>query len=71
MLMNVKISFDRFYCINSVKTKEIMVHYILQSQHMFIRVKALILCAFPSDFSFTLCAAPGNERKLKTCTSTY
>ena len=50
MLMNDKIIFDRYYCINSVETKEIngrnernMVHYILQPNHIFIRVKAFVL----------------------------
>ena len=40
MLMNDKIIFDRYYCINSTETKEIMckiernmVHYILQPHH--------------------------------------
>ena len=49
MLMNDKIIFDRYYCINSAETKEIrcknernMVHYILQLHHIFIRVKALV-----------------------------
>ena len=43
MLMNDKIIFDRYYCINSAETKEIrsrnernMVHYILQPHHIFI-----------------------------------
>ena len=40
MLMNDKIIFDRCYCINSAQTKEIMVHYILQPHHIFIRLKA-------------------------------
>ena len=45
MLMNDKIIFDRYYCINSAETKEKrcrnernMVHYILQPHHIFIRV---------------------------------
>ena len=29
MLMNGKIIFDRYYCIDSAQTNEIMVHYIL------------------------------------------
>ena len=41
--MNDKIIFDRYYCINSAQTKEIMVHYILQPHHIFIRVKVFIL----------------------------
>ena len=38
MLMNDKIIFDRYYCIKSAQTNEIMVHYILQPHHIFIRV---------------------------------
>ena len=45
MLMNDKIIFDRYYCINSAETKEIrcrnegnMVHYILQPHHTFMLV---------------------------------
>ena len=38
MLMNDKIIFDRYYCINSAETQEIMVHYILQPHHIFICV---------------------------------
>ena len=34
--------FDRYYCIDSAKTKEITVHYILQ-HHVFIIVKVFIL----------------------------
>ena len=46
MLMNDKIIFDRYYCINSAETKEIrsrnkryIVQYILKPHHIFIRVK--------------------------------
>ena len=42
MSMNDKIIFDRYYCINSAETKEIMVHYILQPHHILIRVFMLI-----------------------------
>ena len=63
MLMNDKIMFDRYYCINSTETKEIrrrnernMVHYILQPHHIFICVKAFVLCSFRADFSFSLLA---------------
>ena len=34
MLINDNIIFDRYYCINSAETKEIMVHYILQPYHI-------------------------------------
>ena len=43
MLMNDKIIFDRYYCINSAQTKEIMVHCILQPHHIFIPVKVFTL----------------------------
>ena len=43
MLMDDKIIFDLYYCINSEQTKEIMAHYILQPCHIFIRIKAFIL----------------------------
>ena len=68
MLMNDKIMFDpyiqkAYYCINSAGSKEIrcrnernMVHYILQPHHIFIHVKALFLCSFRADFSFSLLA---------------
>ena len=48
---------DRYYCINSAQTNEIIALYILQSHHIFIRrVKAFILCSFRADFSFSLSA---------------
>ena len=47
MLMNNKIIFYRYYCINSTQTKEMMVHYILQPNHIFIRVKVFILMLVP------------------------
>ena len=75
MLMNDKITFDLYYCINSAETKEIrcrnernMVHYILQPHHIFIRVKALVFYARSGRTSVShskhvLCVAPGNEHK--------
>ena len=54
MIMKDKIIFDRYYCINSAQTKEIMVHYILQPHHIYIRIKAFVLCSFQADFSFSL-----------------
>ena len=56
MLLNEEIIFELYYCINSAETKEIMVHYILQPHHIFIRVKASFLCSFRVDFSFSLLA---------------
>ena len=47
MLMNDKIIFDRYYCINSAQTKEKMVHYVLQPHHIFIRIKAFIFMLIP------------------------
>ena len=47
MLMNDKIIFDRYYCINSAETEKIMMHYIFQPRQIFIRVKKLsFLCSF-------------------------
>ena len=47
MFMNDKIIFDRYYCINSAQTKEIMVHYIFQHRHIFMHIKAFILMLVP------------------------
>ena len=54
MLMNDKIIFDRYYCINSTETKEIMVHYILQPHHILIRVKAFVFILFPGGLQFLI-----------------
>ena len=54
MLMNDKIIFDRYYCINSARTKEIMVHYILQPHHIFIRVKTFIFMLVPGGLQFLI-----------------
>ena len=55
MLMNEKIIFDRYnYCINSTETKEIMVHYILQPHHIFIRVKAFVFMLVPGGLQFLI-----------------
>ena len=43
MVMNDKIIFDHYYCINSLQTKVMMAYYILQPRHISIRVKAFIL----------------------------
>ena len=64
MLMNDKIIFDRFYCINSAQTKnKIMVHYILQPHHIFIRVIACYGLTSDSHHKRVLCVVPGNEHK--------
>ena len=61
MLMNDKIIFDRYYCINSAEMKEIrrrnernMVHYILQPHHTFIRVKTFIFMLVPGGLQFLI-----------------
>ena len=55
MLINDKIIYDRYYCIHSAQTKEIMVHYILQPHHIFICIKAFILVLmFRADLSYSL-----------------
>ena len=54
MLMNGKIIFDRYYCINSAQTKEIMVHYILQPHHIFIRIKAFVFMLVPGGLQFLI-----------------
>ena len=61
MLMNDKIIFDGYYCINSAETKEIrcrnkrnMVHYILQPHHIFIRVKDFVSMLVPGGLQFLI-----------------
>ena len=61
MLMNDKIIFDCYHCINSAETKEIwcrnernMVHYILQPHHIFIRVKAFVFMLVPGGLQFLI-----------------
>ena len=50
--MNYKFMFDRYYCINSAETKEIMVYYISQPRHIFIRVKAFVFMLVPEVLQF-------------------
>ena len=45
MLMNDKINFDCYNCINSAQTKQIVLRYISQPCHIFI--KAFILMLVP------------------------
>ena len=58
MLMNDKIIFDRYYCINSAETsaetKRNMVHYILQPHHIFIRVNAFFFMLVPGGLQFLI-----------------
>ena len=54
MLMNDKIIFDRFYCLTSAETNEIMVHYTLQPHHIFIRVKAFVFILGPGGLQFLI-----------------
>ena len=51
MLMNDKIIFDR---ISSAETKEIMVHFILQPHHIFIRVKAFVFMLLTGGLQFLI-----------------
>ena len=52
MLMNDKIIFDRYFCINSAETKEIMANYILKPHHIFIHVKAFLVMLVPCGLQF-------------------
>ena len=61
MVMNDKIIFDRYYCINSAETKEIryrnernVMHYILQPHHIFIRVKAFVFMLVSGGLQFLI-----------------
>ena len=54
-LVNVNECQNRYYCINSAQTKEIMVPYILQPHHIFICVKAFILMLVPGGLQHMLC----------------
>ena len=54
MLMDDKIIFDRYYCINSAETKEIMVDYILEPHHIFICVKAFVFMRVPDGLQFLI-----------------
>ena len=65
MLMNDKIIFDRYYCINSAKTKEITVNSILQPHHIFILVKFLVVMLVLGGLMISLffSLAPSNEHK--------
>ena len=54
MLMNDKIIFDRYNCMNSAETEEMMVHYILQPHHIFIRVKPFVFMLVPGGLQFLI-----------------
>ena len=61
MLMNDKIIFDCYYCINSAEMNEIrcrnernMVHYILQPHHIFIHVKAFVFMLVPGGLQLLI-----------------
>ena len=54
MLMNDKIIFYQYYCINSAETKGIIVHYILQPHHIFILVKAFVLMLVSGGLQFLI-----------------
>ena len=54
MLMNGKIIFELYYCINSAETKEKMAHYILLPHHIFISVKAFVVMLVPGGLQFLI-----------------
>ena len=54
MLMNDEIIFDRYYCINSAQTKEIMGLHILQPHHISIRLKVFILMLVPGGLQLPI-----------------
>ena len=54
MIMNDKNIFDRYCCINSAETKEIMAHCILQPHHIFIRVIAIVGMLVPGGLQFLI-----------------
>ena len=43
-----------YYCINSEKSKGIVVHYFLQPHHIFIRVKAFDFMLIPGGLHFLI-----------------
>ena len=57
MLINDKNIFDRYYCINSAQRKEVMVPYILQPRHIFIRAKAFGFMLVPGGHRFVIISA--------------
>ena len=74
MLMNDKIIFDRYYCINSTETKKIrcknernMVHYILQPHHILIRVKGFGFMLIPDGCQFLITITCFAWRPEKPC----
>ena len=54
MLMNDKVIFDGYYCINSAQMKEIMVHYLLQPYHIFICIKAFVFMLVVGGLQFLI-----------------
>ena len=61
MVMNDKIMFYRYYCINSTRTKEIMVHY-----NIFIRIKVFFLILFPGGLQFLIISTCFAWRSVKS-----
>ena len=61
MLIYEKIIFDCYYCINSAEMNEIMVHYILQPHHIFIRIKAFVFSS-PARSAQSYCCHLGRIR---------
>ena len=71
MLMNDKIIFDRYYCINSAQTKEIMVHYVLQPHHMFISVKAFIFMLVLDGLQFLIISTCFSWRRVTSISKSH
>ena len=59
--LSIKIIFDRYYCINSAKTKEITVNSILQPHHVFIVVKFLVVMLVQGGLIISLLLARLHE----------
>ena len=57
MLINDKNIFDRYNRINSAQRKELMVPYILQPRHIFIRAKAFVFMLVPGGHQFVIISA--------------
>ena len=71
MLMNDKIIFDHYYCINSAETKEIMAHYILQPHHIFIRVKAFNVMLVQGGLKFVIISMCYAWRPVKSISKSH
>ena len=52
--MNDEIIFNRYYCIHSAQTREIIVNYILEPRHIFISVKAFVFMRVQGGLQFLI-----------------